>query len=131
MPQHHADVDALLEDRDAEAAVFAEGEAEVGTADLGHFLLAAVGGDAFHQRDGVVRLEYFGFQAAQAAVQTEHGGLTDGNVQVGSVLLHDGHQQFIDEQAAHRFTDASLVAMRVLWAQDVPVCALASINTPT
>ena len=42
LPQHHADVAALLEDRHAEAGQVAEGEAEVGAAHFLQFLLAAV-----------------------------------------------------------------------------------------
>ena len=101
LPQHHADIAALLEDGNAEAAVIAEGKTEVGTAHFGQFLLAAVGRDALHQGHGVVGLERFGFQLPHATVQTQHRRLADGNVQVAGALLDDRVQQFIDQQCAH------------------------------
>ncbi len=50
LPQHHADVAALLEDRHAKPGRIAKGKAKVRTTHLLQFLLAAFGRDALHQR---------------------------------------------------------------------------------
>ncbi len=42
LSENHADVALLLEDRDAEAGLIAEGEAEVGSADLLEILAGSV-----------------------------------------------------------------------------------------
>ncbi len=96
LPQHHAHVALLLEDRNAEPGQVAEGEAEVGAADLLQLLLAPLRRDALHQRHGVVRLEDLGFQPLQVAVQPHDRRLADGDVQVAGLAVNDRLQQFVD-----------------------------------
>ena len=72
LPQHHGDVAALLEDRDAEAGHVAEGEAEVGAADLLQFLLAALGRDALHQRHVSSGSSTLVSSLTHVAVEAEH-----------------------------------------------------------
>ena len=101
LPQHHRDVAALLEDGDAEAGQIAEREAEVAAADLRQLMLAAVGRDALHQGDRVVRLEHLGLQPPHPAVHAEHRRLAHRDVDVAGALLDAGHQQLVDEDIAH------------------------------
>ena len=77
--KNEADVAFLPEDGNAEtgsrgAVCGGEGEPEVGGAHFLEFLLGAVGGDGFHERDGVIRFENFGGKIAQTAVHAEDGG---------------------------------------------------------
>ncbi len=62
-PQHHADVAALLENRDAEADAVEVLDGEVGAAFFLQFLLAAVGRDALHQPVVSSLSRTFGVQA--------------------------------------------------------------------
>ena len=96
LPKHHRHVAALLEDRDAEAGQVAKGEAKVGPAHGLQLLLAAVGGDALHQRLGVGRLEDLGLELDHVAIVPNHRGLPHRNVQVACALPHDRVQQLID-----------------------------------
>ena len=99
LPQHHGDVAALLEDRDAEPGQLAKGEAKVRPAHGLQLLLAAVGRDALHQRHGVGRLEHLGLELHHVAVVTDHGRLADGDVQIARALPDHGMQQLVDQTA--------------------------------
>src|SRR5262249_12833472 len=59
-------------------------------------LLTTVGSDAFHQRRRVIGIEDFGVQFAQPAMEPDHGGLSDRDMQVTRLELNDRGQQFID-----------------------------------
>ena len=67
-PQDESHATLLLEDRHAEAAHVAEGKTEVAAANLLQLLLASLGRNALHQGRGVFRIQHFGFEPDQMAV---------------------------------------------------------------
>ena len=102
LPQHHPRVAPLLEDRDAEPGLVAEGEAEVGPPLLLQFLLAPFRRDALHQRNGVLRLEHLGFELHEPAVKAQNRRLPHGDVQVAGATVDHREQQFIDQNRPHK-----------------------------
>ena len=96
LAQDHRDVSALFEHRDAKSRHVAESESEVGAARLLEFLLAAVGRDALHQRDGIVGIERLGLEPAHATVQPEHRRLAYRDMEIARTLLHNSMQQLVN-----------------------------------
>ncbi len=88
----------------AEPGHLAEGEPEVGPADLLQLLLAALRRDALHQGRGVRRLQDLRRQRSHVAVQPEHRLAADGQVQVAGLLGDRRLQQLVDQQRAHDAT---------------------------
>ena len=81
-----------LEDAHAEAGEVLEADAEIGAALVLELLLVGLGGDLAHETLGVGRLQRGGLQRSQVAVDAEHGGFADGDVEVGCAFLH-GQQE--------------------------------------
>jgi hypothetical protein len=103
LPQNHGNIATLLEHRDAEACHVSKGKAKVATAHGLQFLLAAVGRDAFHQRNGVGRLQNLRLEFLHVPVMADHRRLADRNVQVARALLYDRMQEFVDQHRFHRY----------------------------
>jgi hypothetical protein len=65
--QDHTNGATLLENSDAEAVSIDKFDGEVGAAVLLEFLLVSVWRDGFHQRHGVIGLEFLDIEFAHAA----------------------------------------------------------------
>ena len=95
-PQDNADMAALFEDRYAKTRLFAESETKVGPAHFLKFLLVALGRDALHQSDGILRFENLRIELQHPPTLSHDRWLARSNVQVAYVLLDHCLQQFVN-----------------------------------
>lgn len=79
---NHADMTTLAKNSNAEAIPIHKLDGKVAPPLFLKFLLAAIGGDAFHEGDSIFVIEDFGIEFFHAALMPDNRGLSGGKVQV-------------------------------------------------